>query len=181
MARRRFAGGGPALRQGQRRLTEWGAGAVPSVTTNLAANTVLLHQAFTGAQLADVVPMTVVRVRGELWVRSDQVAASRTPFGALGFAVVSEQARAAGVASVPDPTTNALSDLWFVHQFWATDFTFITGAGFQGGSTFSRYSFDSKAMRKVVDGNAIVIVIANSASAGGIDFVMNFRILFKLH
>ena len=178
MARRHFV---QTRRQGPRRATEWGASAVPTVTTNLAANTVLLQQSFTAAVLEGVVPATIVRTRGELWLRSDQVAASRTPFGALGFAVVSEQARAAGVASVPDPTTNALQDQWFVHQFWATDFTFITGAGFQGGSTLTRYSFDSKAMRKVEDGDAIVVVIANSASAGGIDFVLNFRMLFKLH
>ncbi len=178
---RRIGGSFRQLRQGQRRATEWGASSTPTVTTNLAANTVLLHQSFTQALLAEVTPATIVRVRGELWVKSDQVAATRTPFGAVGFAVVSEQARAAGVASVPDPSTDALSDLWFLHQFWATDFTFITAAGFQGGSTFTRYTFDSKAMRKIVDGNAIVIVIANSAAAGGIDFVMNFRVLFKLH
>ena len=102
--------------QAQRRLTEWGASA--DVTTFLAIPpaTKVLDQAFTEAILEDVTPGTIVRVRGVAFVRSDQTAATEDAFGAVGFAVVSEQARAAGAASLPGPITNEDSELWFLWQ-----------------------------------------------------------------
>ena len=185
MARSRFGVvRGSALRQGQRRKTTWAASADISTTTNLAANAVVLHQSFTEGilQAGGLLPSTIMRVRGELWVKSDQLAAVRVPFGALGFAVVSEQARVAGVASVPTPITDEGSDMFFVHQFWAANFDIIsTGVGSLGSEALARYSFDSKAMRKISTGQAIVVTLENAAAAGGVDFVLKFRILFKIH
>ena len=180
MARRRLVGTRSALRQGQRRIVEWFAGPATTVTTNLAASTVLLHSSFNAAAVA-LLPFTIMRTRGELWVFSDQDAATRTPFGAIGISVVSAQALAAGVASVPDPITDEGSDLFFLHQFWMAHITVLSSVGFQGGDFLSRYSFDSKAMRKVSIDQQVAVVIANQAATGGINFVWRFRMLVKLH
>ncbi len=172
MARRRFVA---ARRQGPRRLTEWGGSADIDNSAIVAAGTAVLTQDFTQAVLAAVVPATIVRVRGEIWVASDQASASEEPFGALGFAVVKEQARVAGVASVPSPITDETDDSWFVLQFIQA--FFATGQGV----TWQRYAFDSRAMRKLADGDALVMVVENAAQLHGLEFILKFRVLFKLH
>ncbi len=181
MARRFVSRGFSARRQGPRRATTWGSSVDKTAVTNLAAATTVLHESFSDATLATVVPATIVRTVGSFWCKSDQVAAERTPIGALGMAVVSEQARVAGVASVPSPTADSDSDLFFQFLHWTCGFNFVTAAGVLGTEEWARFDFDSRAMRKVVDGDAIVMVVSNSATAGGIDFVLQFRMLFKLH
>ena len=179
MARRRgFAVA--TLRQGQRRATEWGASAIATAPGTLAASTIVLDQSLTGAALADVLPATIVRVRGELSVASDQDAANEFPFGAMGFHVANENARAAGAGSLLRPVTDAAADNWFVHQFFhAGNFGASTGSLF--ANPWHRYQFDSKAMRKIQDGDAIVVMVQNSSSADGLRYSIEFRILFKLH
>ena len=180
MARRTFRG--PALRQGQRRLTEWGASADVSTTSGLLAGSVVLDQSFTNAILnaAGLFPSTIVRVRGDLWVRSDQNAANETPFGAMAFAVANENARAAGVASLLAPIADEGADAFFVYQYFhGGNFGASTGALF--ANPWHHFPFDSKAMRKLEDGDSIVIMMENSDGAGGADYVLKFRILFKVH
>ena len=46
-------------------------------------------------------PFTLIRVRGIFTIASDQSAATETQVGALGVAVVSEQAASIGVTAVP--------------------------------------------------------------------------------
>ena len=60
-------------------------------------------------------PFTVVRTRANLIIRSDQQAASELFEVAYGETVVSEQASAAGVVSVPTPVTEDASD-WHVYD-----------------------------------------------------------------
>ena len=179
MARGFHRGFSRPLRQGQRRATEWLGSADVSVTQNLAANTVILLQSLTAVEIAKL-PFTVTRTRGSIWVASDQVAATRTPFGALGFSVVSQPAIAIGVTAVPLPLFDENSDMFFVHTFWATSFTFVTAAGFSSDG-FIRTDFDSKAMRKVQEGEDIAVVVENGAAAGGVDMLLKFRLLIKLH
>ncbi len=176
--RRSFSrlGGVPS---GQRRKTEWGSSADVTAFAGLAAATTVLDQAFTAAQLTVVAPGTVIRTVGYIAVQSDQVAATERPFGAMGFAVVSEQARAAGVASLPAPINNEESDLWFVHQQFAASFRFVTAAGFS--EELKIFEFDSRAQRKFVDGEAIVVVVENASATFAMNYVLKFRILFKLH
>jgi len=174
LARRRgFVGS--ARRQGPRRLTEWGGSADVTTSTVLAAATAVLDQSFSQAILSEIVPATIVRVRGELWVASDQASASEEPFGALGFAVVQQPANAAGVGSIPTPIAEELDDVWFVYQAFQT--YFATGQGV----VWQRYSFESKAMRKLEDGDAIVIVLENAHATMGLEYILKFRTLFKLH
>ena len=164
--------------RGPKRQTGWAASSDISAFTALAANTIVLDQTLTEAELIHTVPATIVRTRGLLLVRSDQLGASEIPFGALGMSVVSEQARAVGVTAVPAPITDEDSDLFFVHQFWAVQNRFSSGVGFSQSTT--TYAFDSKAMRKVAEGDAVAVVMQNASALAGVDYVLKFRMLFKL-
>ena len=177
---RRFSRSVPALRQGQRRLTSWVASPNITAVQNLAANSVILQGSGNAALLA-ARPFTIVRTRGSFWVKSDQVAATRTPFGALGFSVVSDAAVAIGITALPLPITDEASELFFTFQFWLADFTFVTAAGVDGSQGMARYDFDSKAMRKVNLGSDIAVTVQNAAVAGGVNFVMKYRLLIKQH
>jgi len=153
-----------------RRSTEWLASADVTTFTTLAASGVVLSQFF-----AFLEPATIIRTRGSLWVKSDQVAAQETSFGALGFSVVTNQANAIGVTAVPTPITDEASDEFFVWMPFATLIETTVGAikGFE-------YPFDSKAMRKVTSGQTTVVTLEN-ASLVGLEFLIKFRMLVKLH
>ncbi len=162
-------------RQGPRRATEWSASADVTGLTTLSAGGSLLDQSFTQAILADVVPATITRTVGFVTVRSDQIVAAEPLFGAVGFAVVSEQARAVGVTALPTPITEEPSDLWFAYQYFT---------GFGGtvhGAPLSTFHFDSRAQRKVVDGEAIVVMIESAVAGFAMEYAIKFRMLFKLH
>ena len=163
-----------------RRKTAWASSPDVTALTNMAANTILLTGTANAALLA-LRPFTIVRVRGELWVQSDSVATTRVPFGALGFAVVSDTAAALGVTAVPAPIADEGSGLWFVYQYFLASRTLLTAVGFNGSEEFGRYSFDSKAMRKVDIGADIAVVMQNRAAVGGMNFVLKYRLLVKLH
>jgi len=162
-----------------RRKTLWLASADIDAVTSLAPSTAVLHQSFTGAGLDQVVPFTVVRTRGIITVRTDQIVSNEDWFGAYGFCIVTEQARAAGVVSIPTPITEETSDVWFVHGFYAGAVTVGSGTAFQELSRV--FEFDSKAMRTVEEGEAIAVVVENASASAGIAFTLKFRMLIKLH
>jgi len=178
MARRISRGG--VIRSGPRRATKWIASADIDAEASLAASASVLTQTLSAASLVNTLPATIVRTRGILWVSSDQEAQDEEPFGALGFAVVSEQARATGITAVPTPITDEGSDLWFVHQYWQADMSFISASGYTTNG-FKAYEFDSKAMRKVQDGDSVAVVMENANASFGCTFILKFRMLFKLH
>ena len=95
------------------------------------------------------------------------------------MAVVTDQAAAIGVTAVPTPITDQASDNWFLWEPWAQGFVVATNIGIQSQG-FTRYDFDSKAMRKVDDGDTAVVVMQNNAAVG-LEFLMMFRMLLKLH
>ncbi len=159
--------------RGKRRETEWFASADAVALTTLAAATFTLDQSLTAAELAKR-PFTVVRTVGSIWVKSDQKAANESPFGAMGFLVASEKAVALGVTALPDPITQEASDSWFVYQQVAAS------GGPEEGRPFDRYDFNSKAMRKVQDGEDIAVMVTNASSTLGLQFVIKFRLLIKV-
>ena len=177
MARRSFVRG-PALRQGQRRETFWAASADESALNALAANTIALDQSFTEALLEDSHPFTIVRTRGSVWVRSDQIAAQEAGSFGISFAVVEEKARAAGAAALNTPLSQEDSDTYFAYA--AGLFSTMEDAAGRKAPWFE-YSFDSKAMRKVSEGQAIVVVVENASAAGGVEYMLKYRMLFKAH
>ena len=166
-----------------RRPTNWIASADISGFKTLGGASVVLDQSFSAAQISaiDAMGLTVVRTRGTLWVQSDQVVASEEPFGALGFMVVKDAARVAGVASLPTPITEEFDDGFFVHQFWQAGLTFVQqdASGVTIGNYWSRYDFDSKAMRKITEDDSMVVTLENASADDALNYILKFRMLVK--
>ncbi len=139
------------LPQRQRGATDWGRLIDPH--TAVASGTKVLL--FTFVLSNPGISETVRRTRGFLSVISDQSAVMQQQNGAFGMMVVTDLAVAAGVASIPGPVTDASDEGWFV---WM-GISQMTGSTIGGNVTHSvlpSYPFDSKAMRKVSEGFAIV-------------------------
>ena len=91
--------------------------------------------------------------------------------------MVSDQAVAIGVTAVPTPDTDRGSDLWYVFEEIFGEFVFISGVGTQERGQLHR--FDSKAMRKVEDGQDIITVAESPNTSAKIQVAV--RCLIKLH
>ncbi len=165
------------INRSAKRKTSWlNFSAVFTSPTALAAGTSILLASLNAAALA-LRPFTIVRTRGMVYVFSDQSAASEEPFGALGFAVVSDEASAIGVTAVPTPTSGSGSSLWFSWTPWFASIKL--GSNISIANVGSSYEFDSKAMRKVEVGQDIVAVVENQHAADGASFLFTARILIK--
>ena len=146
--------------------------------TDIAAGTAVLLASLNAAALA-LRPFTVVRTRGKLAIISDQQAATEDQAMAYGHAVVSDQASAIGVTAVPTPVTDNSSDLWFVFEVLFARLLFGTQASFT--SVITTQEIDSKAMRKVEDGEDLVEMAETTAASEGLRLYSFSRILIKLH
>jgi len=170
MARRRdFVRGAAAI--SQRRKTTW-LEIAPSDFTLTTGATLLF--VLTTAEKA-MRPFTVVRTRIELALRSDQAAAIEIQQVGFGLAVVSDQAVAVGVTAVPNPVADIASDLWFTHQLMYADESALTDRT-RGHGTMT---VDSKAMRKVADGQDLAVVAELTAASAGLILTVGGRILIK--
>ena len=157
------------------RVSQWTATVPQTAVTVLAAATAIIDSTF----VTDVNnPETLIRVRGNLMVQTDQNGASETPFGAIGMAVVSNEAVAAGVAAILTPYAEGDSDYWFMHQYWAAPIRFGTAVGFQNVGV--QYVIDSKAMRKVTPDQTIILVMENGSADSGLQYRLDLRILSKV-
>ncbi len=165
-------------RSGPRRKTLWGS--QDSQSTAVAAATSILLARFTAAQLDSLAPMTVVRERGVAQATTDQVAASELVEGAIGFAIVSETAAAAGAASIPGPVTNADWDGWYAWYGIQSQTFFLDATGFLTNAGML-IQIDSKAMRKVNDSESLVVMVENASASAGFNISMQVRTLFMLH
>ena len=166
--------------RGARRATEWGFLSETGVTT-LAANSFLLWNSLSQASFGGAAPLTLVRTRGIITVFSDQVAATEMVHAVAGIAIVKEAARAAGTASLPDPGVGAADDgVWQMFQPLMARFTFLNATGVIGDNGRT-YEIDSKSMRKIETGDALVLMLSNVSAAHGLTAVHNLRCLFKLH
>ena len=159
----------------QKRLSTW-LSLVPAQTT--VTGSVILFT-LTAASLA-LRPFTIVRTRLQVSIISDQLAASEIQMGAVGAAIVSDQANAIGVTAVPTPITDMGSDLWFVHQILYNEFSFGDGTGFQEKG-LEQYEIDSKAMRKVDIGQDVIVVAEPSAASAGANYRVGGRMLIKVN
>ena len=164
--------------RGKRRETEW-LEVEQSITTLAASGGTLTHS-LTTAELAKR-PFTLIRSILHYSLGSDQLAASELQVVAAGLAVVSTQAVAIGVTAVPTPVTDAASDLWLMHRWMSSDLSFADATGF--ANTVSLFDVDSRAMRKVEDGQDLVHVLELSTGAGssGASVLTMGRLLIKVH
>ncbi len=161
--------------RGSRRQSVW-LDVPPTATTVTAAGGTIINS-LTAAELARR-PFTIVRVHMEYHIQSDQVAASEFGAVAAGFAVVTEEALAAGVGSVPTPVSDDDSDRWFLHKYMMESFLFATSIGFDDNSGVG-YTVESKAMRRVEFGDEVIHVIelASAISGGGMIVAAAGRVL----
>ena len=165
---------GRAQARGQRRVSSWLEIPAGAVTLNSAS---ILFASLTALELARR-PFTIVRTHLEVLIRSDQLIADEFQIGAVGLAVVTEQAQAIGITAIPTPAIDADSDQWFVHQWLMNSLLFVSGVGVDGNDGY-HYSIDSKAMRKVSDSDEVVVVAEGSAASQGMDIIIAGRILIK--
>ena len=123
---------------------------------------------------------TIVRTRGLLQLDSDQVLLSEQQSGALGLTIVSDDALAAGIASIPGPISDASND-WFLWQAGLNVRTLVTATGMQE-PTGMQYTLDSKAQRVFQIGTSIAVVFENArpGAGGGIQVMFAIRILTRL-
>ena len=176
MARRAFRRGAAAITQ--KRLTRWIGIAPVSTVVTAVGGTIVFSLAAPELALR---PFTIVRTRLQVAIQSDQAAASELVIAAMGVCVVSDQALAIGVTAVPTPITDIDSDLWFVHQVTYNNFVFGDGTGFIENN-LAQYDVDSKAMRKVQDGQDVAVVAELSGiSGGGANLIIGGRMLIKLN
>ena len=167
MARRTFSR--PVVR-GKKRAVTWIVGADDG-SSSISGNTNTILQSRVIAQ-----DETVVRSRGGFLIRPTVVTADLDIVGALGIAVVSDQAFGAGAASIPGPWTNGSWDEWYVWQPFALHLEFtVDDTNFLSGVWFP---FDSKAMRKSSAGDTQVIMVESQGAAFSI--MMGWRQLIKL-
>ncbi len=156
------------------RLTEWFGHGFGVDASTLAASSFVIQTSLSAAALAKR-PFTITRTVGTFSLFSDQAGAVEHPMGVVGAMVVSDKAVATGATAVPDPVTQVDSDEWFLYQaLVGPQSTAIDGPG----PTFVQ--FDSRAQRRVQDGEDIVFVVANPNSVDGLRFYLTFRMLMKL-
>ena len=146
----------------------------PADVTLTSSGSVNLSFSLNAAALA-LRPFTVVRSHFEVMVRSDQEAAVEQQQIGFGLAVVSDQAVAAGVASVPTPLTELGSSLWFVNRLIFGEESRLVDKALPARSV----QIDSKAMRKVEVGMDIIVVAENGTIGGGAIISMGGRVLIK--
>ncbi len=160
-----------------RRETLWGDIAPGTVALGAASTAAITN--VTGASILALRPFTVVRVRAQLLIRSDQQGAIEFYQAAWGICVVSDQAAAIGVTAIPTPFTDLGSDLWFTHAM-ATGLAGIS-SGTSTGELGHMVDVDSRAMRKVEEGAQLTFVAETSAGSNGVSLTSTGRILLKLH
>ena len=97
--------------------------------------------------------------------------------GAFGIGIVSAEALAAGIGSIPLPFTDADWGGWMVLQPWAFRLDVTTDVG-RLLSSF-QIEVDSKAMRKV-EPNSAAVIVAESLT-GAVSVCDTTRLLLKLH
>jgi len=156
----------------------WVGATLQNDTLTGASQTALIR-VFAAAILA-LRPFTLVRQHYSLSIQSDQVVATEDQQVAVGTAVVSDQAVAIGVTAVPTPLTDLGSDLWTYWQWQQASFLFGDATGFLQFATPTLES-GSKAMRKLEDGQDLVMTIESSAASDGFTLTTIGRLLIKLH
>ncbi len=120
--------------------------------------------------------LTIIRNRGFVQITSS-LAADLDFTGAIGLGVVTSEAFAAGVASIPEPFTDADWGGWMVWKSFAYSVDVLDATG---TNTFPGWNFeiDSKAMRKVGPNSVAVGIAESQAGAFNVNWVN--RMLVKL-
>ncbi len=108
---------------------------------------------------------TLRRVRGWAHATSDQSAVSEVFLGFLGILVATDQALATGITALPGPFTDQNDDVWLFWMCLAGEEVFKDATGTLQVPPFQQL-IDNKAMRRVEEGQSIVVMTENAQSAG---------------
>ena len=156
--------------QRSQRLTTW-IGPADQGYVNVASGGATLITSFAFEE-----PATIMRTRAMVSFRPQSTGADLDIVGAFGMGVVSAEAFAAGVASIPEPFSDADWGGWFVWQSFGFRIEFSDATGI----AFPRWdvTLDSKAMRKVGSNEVAVFVAESQAGAYAINTPV--RMLVKL-
>ncbi len=106
--------------------------------------------------------------------KSDQIAAGETPFGVVGACVVSAQAVAAGVGSLPDPVTQIDADVWRLFQ------PLYIAVGADAAVPYQLYQVDSRLNFKLNPGENLAYICANNHSTHGAQIQVTSSIYSQL-
>ncbi len=120
--------------------------------------------------------LTVLRTRGMLSILSDAEVEEEVD-GAIGLAIVSEDAFQAGITAVPTPIGDIDSDSWLLWQPFQHARALGTAAGQSPAN--SQYPLDSKAMRKFHADERVVVVLENGSSVFALRFHLIARMLVR--
>ncbi len=126
---------------------------------------------------------TLMCIRGNAVVSIDGPVDGDKVVVGIGSIVVTDDAAAAGVASVPHPVTDGDAPWQWVHYYClqAQAGTGV-GASLNAMSVVERFEWDSKAMRKLRINESLVFVAEAVSQAGtpGVDITSFVRALFAL-
>ncbi len=151
-----------------------------ATSSAFAATTVAILNTLNAVALA-LRPFTVVRVRGTYLIATDQTVANELFGCSIGQCVISDQAQAIGVTAVPTPVTDLGSDLWLMHDTQLGSTENLSAVGFIPRAGYTK-DYDSKAMRKVEEGQTLSLVAEGIGAIGdGFTLANQGRLLIKLH
>ena len=159
---------------GSKRQTTW-VGPADQAFVAVGSTNKVLVASFDPAS-ASLPKPTVIRTRGEIYHRPTNLNADLAYVGAWGLAVVSDQAFAAGAASIPGPFDSADWDGWFAWGSFGFHLDFGTNVGLR--EIGRALDVDSKGMRKISDNETIVFMAESQTGAYSIS--MPLRLLMKL-
>ena len=159
------------------RKSFWFAGSF-SETTLAGPGSTNLVQELNAAALA-LRPFTIIRTRGFWSIRGDQETVDELQEAAFGCIIVSDQAAAVGITAVPTPATESGSS-WYVFDTAVGFFRVVTATGAQENQN-RLMQIDSKAMRKVEEGQTAISVLENGPNSLGVTYNVFHRVLIKLH
>ncbi len=166
------------FRRTAKRMVEWGLLVVENTTVDTTVAVVLGE--FAAATLEPIMPATLVRTRGLFYVHPDNPAAQELKIGAAGMYRVQDQARVVGITALPAPFDEGQDDGWIWYQPWL--FRGEQAATGEPDSQQGReFVVDSKAQRKLEQGDALVFTAQGSTNATGVQVMLWVRCLFKLH
>ncbi len=133
-------------------------------------------QAVVGSVVHDVME-TVLRIRGNLLLVATANAAQDDDVAGLGFIVASDNAIAAGGASLPGPINDPDAP-WLWHQYVPLGVVAVTAADDTAIGTFARVEIDSRAMRKATRNEGVVFMAELSTGEfASIQMTGGFRVL----
>jgi len=133
-----------------------------------------------GAQ-ATLDGLTITRIRGEFSVWLESIATVFDGYNqvAIGICNINENAAGVGITAIPFPLDDSDWDGWMFHSFLGSLIGFSVTETGQSAMEVIRVPIDSKAMRKVHEGDTVVGVVQFGIEQGVAvaEFSANTRIL----